>query len=145
MAAGGGRGVAGPIDILGAEHGLEFGGDGTQANISSSSRALRINTQVGSFGTGMRRNIGEPASASGDEDDPGSAVSSVASSATGDSASSRGGTGNGTGRDVWDGDISCVIGLQKRGLRGLMEGRRLRERGASVGNQGTQRTGLGIA
>ncbi|KAJ5579492.1 uncharacterized protein N7459_005477 [Penicillium hispanicum] len=33
-------------------------------------------------------------------------------------------------RDVWTGDLSSVIGLQKRGLRGLMEGRRMRERSA---------------
>ncbi|KAJ5902752.1 hypothetical protein N7495_003280 [Penicillium taxi] len=30
--------------------------------------------------------------------------------------------------EIWTGDLSSVIGLQKRGLRGLMEGRRLRER-----------------
>ncbi|KAI6782666.1 uncharacterized protein J7T54_003679 [Emericellopsis cladophorae] len=29
---------------------------------------------------------------------------------------------------VWEGELSSVIGLQKRGLRGLMEGRRMRER-----------------
>ena len=34
---------------------------------------------------------------------------------------------------IWTGDLSGVIGLQKRGLRGLMEGRRLRERGGSGG------------
>lgn len=35
----------------------------------------------------------------------------------------------GTGaREIWTGDLSSVIGLQKRGLRGLMEGRRMRER-----------------
>ncbi len=38
----------------------------------------------------------------------------------------------GDGRQVWTGDVSSVIGLQKRGLRGLMEGRRLRERGNTV-------------
>ncbi|KAJ5376775.1 hypothetical protein N7509_013661 [Penicillium cosmopolitanum] len=32
------------------------------------------------------------------------------------------------GREIWTGDLSSVIGLQKRGLRGLMEGRRMRER-----------------
>ncbi|KAK5104609.1 hypothetical protein LTS08_002500 [Lithohypha guttulata] len=31
-------------------------------------------------------------------------------------------------RQIWNGELSSVIGLQKRGLRGLMEGRRLRER-----------------
>jgi Galactose oxidase, central domain len=40
------------------------------------------------------------------------------------------------GRDdtPWTGDISSVIGLQKRGLRGLMEGRRLRERANTLGS-----------
>ncbi|KAJ5175178.1 uncharacterized protein N7482_001055 [Penicillium canariense] len=33
-----------------------------------------------------------------------------------------------TQREIWTGDLSSVIGLQKRGLRGLMEGRRMRER-----------------
>ncbi|PGH10299.1 hypothetical protein GX51_00056 [Blastomyces parvus] len=32
-------------------------------------------------------------------------------------------------REIWTGEISSVVGLQKRGLRGLMEGRRMRERG----------------
>lgn len=39
--------------------------------------------------------------------------------------------------DQWRGAVSSVIGLQKRGLRGLMEGRRLRERGRSVGTGGS--------
>ncbi|KAG9785257.1 hypothetical protein KCU88_g2577, partial [Aureobasidium melanogenum] len=49
-------------------------------------------------------------------------------------------------REIWTGDISSVIGLQKRGLRGLMEGRRLRER-ANTGGAGaaaTTSTGVGI-
>ena len=37
-------------------------------------------------------------------------------------------------REVWTGDLSSVIGLQKRGLRGLMEGRRLRERANTIGS-----------
>lgn len=40
-------------------------------------------------------------------------------------------------REIWTGDLSSVIGLQKRGLRGLMEGRRLmRERNAKPGSLG---------
>lgn len=35
-------------------------------------------------------------------------------------------------REIWSGEISSVVGLQKRGLRGLMEGRRMRERGRSI-------------
>lgn len=38
--------------------------------------------------------------------------------------------------EVWTGERSCVIGLQKRGLRGLMEGRRMRERGESSARMG---------
>lgn len=57
--------------------------------------------------------------------------------------------------EIWGGELSSVIGLQKRGLRGLMEGRRMRERtgtgvsgggaggGAGYGQQA--RVGLGIA
>ena len=48
-------------------------------------------------------------------------------------------------RDVWDGGWSAVIGLQKRGLRGLMEGRRARERGRGDSTFGEGRIGLGIA
>ena len=35
---------------------------------------------------------------------------------------------------VWSGELSSVIGLQKRGLRGLMEGRRMRERTGTGGS-----------
>lgn len=45
-------------------------------------------------------------------------------------------------RQVWTGDVSSVIGLQKRGLRGLMEGRRLRERMNS--NSSGAPVGLGV-
>lgn len=40
-------------------------------------------------------------------------------------------------REIWTGDLSCVIGLQKRGLRGLMEGRRLRERSSKGSGSGS--------
>lgn len=40
-----------------------------------------------------------------------------------------------TSRPIWSGELSSVIGLQKRGLRGLMEGRRLRERAGATGNE----------
>lgn len=53
---------------------------------------------------------------------------------------------------IWTGEFSSVVGLQKRGLRGLMEGRKLRERsnGEEVAGQNTQtpvdtsNIGLGI-
>ena len=85
-----------------------------------------------------------------------SSASSAASDVSGSDISGSVGTDSRArdsrdGGEPWRGDISAVIGLQKRGLRGLMEGRRLRERGASVGpNQqqpggmSQQRVGLGI-
>jgi hypothetical protein len=44
-------------------------------------------------------------------------------------------------RQMWMGDTSSVIGLQKRGLRGLMEGRRLRERGNTLPSGGDPNAG----
>ena len=38
--------------------------------------------------------------------------------------------------EIWSGGVSCVLGLQKRGLRGLMEGRRARERRGGGGGGG---------
>lgn len=51
-------------------------------------------------------------------------------------------------RELWTGDLSSVIGLQKRGLRGLMEGRRMRERNtkpASIGSTPTSVPGSSIS
>ena len=47
---------------------------------------------------------------------------------------------------IWSGGVSCVVGLQKRGLRGLMEGRRIREkeRGRAVGGLASPNLGQGI-
>jgi hypothetical protein len=117
-----------------------LGGDLT----SRSQQALRINTSVGGLGTGANARRA-------DDEESLSASSSVASDVSGSdvsgsvSASEAGGRTRDS-KEVWKGDISAVIGLQKRGLRGLMEGRRLRERGGSVPhvqNQGP-RVGLGI-
>lgn len=48
-------------------------------------------------------------------------------------------------REIWTGDLSSVIGLQKRGLRGLMEGRRLRERNITVKQPGSgSGSGMGM-
>ncbi|TQN70798.1 Protein ral2 [Colletotrichum shisoi] len=151
MAAGGGRGIDGslnpnffvPLDATGSPiyplEGSQNGDSSTDLQgLSSRTAALRINTAVSS---------GRPSS------DELSATTSVSgsewSSEIGDSE--RGGL-----REVWGGELSSVIGLQKRGLRGLMEGRRMRERtgtnsgtgmsgGMSSYGGGQGRVGLGIA
>ena len=59
----------------------------------------------------------------------GDSTSTATSATTGTSFSESPSAANAPGDwKVWSGDMSSVIGLQKRGLRGLMEGRRLRER-----------------
>lgn len=108
---------------------------------SSQSMPLRINTNV----SGHRQR-------NGDHDDLVSNASTATSASTNTSFSQtdseapdgvrrrprRGTDADRREQQIWTGDMSSVIGLQKRGLRGLMEGRRLRERsvkppGATVG------------
>ena len=83
---------------------------------------------------------------SGDENGSEVSGSEISSSAASESenecVTQRGASGRrvALGADeIWSGSVSCVVGLQKRGLRGLMEGRRARERG-----QGLGRTGGGV-
>ncbi|KAK7518971.1 hypothetical protein IWZ03DRAFT_393731 [Phyllosticta citriasiana] len=96
---------------------------GASGDVDDSMRALRINTDITSNG---------PLT-----DDEGSNHSaSTETSATSDWASNTGKDPamlGGDKREVWAGEISAVVGLQKRGLRGLMEGRRIREMGRSSG------------
>jgi hypothetical protein len=152
MAAGGGRSTSSSSafgenwlsnefsDIPGGTNGPpvlqlgQLGGDGR------GQQPLRINTAVDGLGTGAgSRRV--------DDEDALSATSSAASDVSGSDISASIATSDtdarndANGKEIWKGDISAVIGLQKRGLRGLMEGRRLRERGGSVPGP---RVGLGI-
>ncbi|KAI9843950.1 MAG: hypothetical protein M1837_005991 [Sclerophora amabilis] len=84
-----------------------------------------------------------------DDDDISSNASTSNSTNTTNSeygSSDAGGGGGGVGveREVWAGAVSSVVGLQKRGLRGLMEGRRMRERGRSQGASSLSNGGLGV-
>ena len=95
------------------------------------------------------RNTLRPGESRGDETDdeevPGSAVTDSSMSESEASLSARSLTGRSRENDVWNGAMSAVVGLQKRGLRGLMEGRRNRDRGRSEGMGDGSRVGLGIA
>ncbi|KUI55827.1 Protein ral2 [Cytospora mali] len=124
MAAGGGRGIDGTLNPnYFVVSGLDSG------------TALRINTSIpGQTGRPPSDELSATTSTSGSE---------WSASEVGDS--DRGGRDG----EVWSGELSSVIGLQKRGLRGLMEGRKLRERTgtatpSSMLNPGA-RVGLGIA
>ncbi|KAH8682743.1 hypothetical protein BX600DRAFT_375691 [Xylariales sp. PMI_506] len=146
MAAGGGRGIDGTLNpnfFPQADSSLTSQGpNGRSRSASQSSMddtasnmsALRINTSI----PGAR---------------PGSDELSATTSVSGSEWSSElGDSERGAVREVWSGELSSVIGLQKRGLRGLMEGRRMRanvdrsrESEVPRGDRYGQRVGLGIA
>ncbi|KAI1653120.1 hypothetical protein F4813DRAFT_375886 [Daldinia decipiens] len=146
MAAGGGRGIDGSMNpnlYMGLESSLGGGAvspyHGRSMSVSQSNsgeaagglEGLRINTSV---------------SRSRPDPDELSATTSV----SGSEWSERGDSEHGAAREVWSGELSSVIGLQKRGLRGLMEGRRMRatvdrERDGGRTERLGSRVGLGIA
>ena len=134
MAAGGGRGT-----------GLPFSKEDEQDSIDDISQAGLTITRT--QGGRHQRRRSDDAIESGDETSSevsGSEISSnAASEGENEYATQRGGGGERRvavgAEEIWSGGMSCVVGLQKRGLKGLMEGRRARERG-----QGGQAFGRGV-
>ncbi|RKU40363.1 hypothetical protein DL546_001878 [Coniochaeta pulveracea] len=147
MAAGGGRGIDGSLnpnffplnggfDSLSnlSDTAMNRTGEGSELSqggvdsLANRAAGLSINTTVPPNGR------------------PKSEELSAATSVSGSEWSEVGDSDRGSTREVWAGELSSVIGLQKRGLRGLMEGRRMRERTGTNGmGQGQGRVGLGIA
>lgn len=138
MAAGGGRGIDGSLNPnfyvpseQAPEPSQEQQNGAGGGNLAGRAANVSINTSLS----------GRPSS----EEMSTSVSGSEFSSEVGESADKGGPV------EIWSGELSSVIGLQKRGLRGLMEGRRMRERtgtnasvsGPSYGQQA--RVGLGIA
>ncbi|KAI9692092.1 MAG: hypothetical protein M1820_009527 [Bogoriella megaspora] len=164
MAAGGGEGVAFLGQGFSDRRASQAGGDGRDGSTTSAVGSgsvgdrLRINTALtngrGVVGGGRSRagsNV-DPAGMGGvedgtDEEDRASSVSDTTSASELSSAGGLGGSSQERNGEVWMGGLSSVVGLQKRGLRGLMEGRRMRERGRSdtAGTGGSGSVGLGIA
>ena len=144
MAAGGGRGTGVAFSKEGEAENEEIAQGGlTIMRLRDSRRArTRLNDESESEDTGSE--------ISGSE---------ISSSAASESESDVGENTHGRrvavgAEEVWVGGVSCVVGLQKRGLRGLMEGRRARERGQTVSKGGASGingavngndVGLGIA
>lgn len=151
MAAGGGRGIDGTLNpnyfIV---SGLDSAGNDSStlqgASNGTSAEDMYANGGAGNRATALRINTSVPGQTGRPPSDELSATTSVSGSewsASEMSDSER----RGRYREVWSGEFSSVIGLQKRGLRGLMEGRKLRERtGTATGpNPVGTRVGLGIA
>ncbi|EGS19316.1 putative sporulation-related protein [Thermochaetoides thermophila DSM 1495] len=179
MAAGGGRGIDGTLNpnyhpgqlqaVVAAAQAAAGGIDSTSGDPpAGGSPTVPTSTEppptTDSSGTSLK--ITTSISAQPDTNDPLSATSTSATSVSGSEwedntehpSHSRDGKEAKEKEQIWSGELSSVIGLQKRGLRGLMEGRRLRERTGTQGGQGLQgvqggvqgqggfgRIGLGIA
>ncbi|KAJ4286089.1 hypothetical protein N0V90_013438 [Kalmusia sp. IMI 367209] len=120
MAAGGGSGVA----FLGV-NGVATNGTTNGFNVSASSSNAASSKTERSLDPGLRALRIDTDVDANHEDEVSSAVSSSTSASASDAGDGSGISGE---REVWNGELSAVVGLQKRGLRGLMEGRRARER-----------------
>ncbi|KAJ8120532.1 hypothetical protein ONZ43_g2781 [Nemania bipapillata] len=148
MAAGGGRGIDGSMNpnfffsldspIAASNGANSFGSRSqsiSQSSVDESTRGM----------DGLRINTSVPINR------PGSAELSASTSVSGSEWGSEvGDSERGVIKEVWTGELSSVIGLQKRGLRGLMEGRRMRATADRERDGGRQmgmgsRIGLGIA
>ncbi|KKY17996.1 putative regulatory protein ral2 [Phaeomoniella chlamydospora] len=135
MAAGGGRGTGmnsgagGTLQTLNEQAGDK--NDRSLGSLSAKAAGLRINTSVAANGrSGVH---GHKKKDSLDSASTSTSMSSNTdfSTTTASDSETGGRAGEAREREVWTGDISSVVGLQKRGLKGLMEGRRLRERGGA--------------
>jgi len=155
MAAGGGRGIDGTLNpnFFPLSAGLE----GLSSPIESQTNGSMLGSESSAGGSLASRTAGLKISTSVPQGGrpPSEELSATTSVSGSEWSSELGDSERGTAREVWSGDLSSVIGLQKRGLRGLMEGRRMRERtgtnttagqGPSALGPGMQsRVGLGIA
>ncbi|CAK7273186.1 hypothetical protein SEPCBS119000_005521 [Sporothrix epigloea] len=139
MAAGGGRGIDGTLN---PNFSVPVGSLDSFASVDTTKQmplqaqaqapvdqSLQQGDESGLAGStaGLQISTTLPSSSNGDR--PASGEQSAATSVAGSDWSSDVGDNSERGlREVWSGELSSVIGLQKRGLKGLMEGRRLRER-----------------
>lgn len=137
MAAGGGRGLqgatGGPLANMGRrESEATTIGD----SLSGKTAGLKLATN---YEESSRKRGHAKSSSIDSASTTTSASTSTDVSQTDNEASAQNGNADSSGRgeqelrEIWTGDVSSVIGLQKRGLRGLMEGRRLRERANTGG------------
>jgi hypothetical protein len=152
MAAGGGRGIDGsmnpnffvaPDSPLTTAGGVDALGNRSMSSLSQASMSMDQSTRGMD---GLRINTSVPSNR------PGSGELSASTSVSGSEWGSEvEDSERGVTKEVWSGELSSVIGLQKRGLRGLMEGRRMRatvdrERDGQRGERHMgSRVGLGIA
>ena len=144
MAAGGGRGT-----------GVAFSKEGEVESDETAQGGLTITRLQGNRRKRTQPNEHNECEEAGSEISGSEISSSAASESESDLGRDTHGRSIAVGaEETWTGGMSCVVGLQKRGLRGLMEGRRARERGQIVSKGGAlgsngpvngNDVGLGIA
>ncbi|EXJ81442.1 hypothetical protein A1O3_07734 [Capronia epimyces CBS 606.96] len=142
MAAGGGRGLVGAAGGIMSPPGRRESEATTIADQTFSGKmaGLKLSTSYeepkrGGHGKASSIDSNSTATSASTSTDVSQSQTDTETSAQEDKTD-RDGKGPRETRDIWTGDISSVIGLQKRGLRGLMEGRRLRERANTGGTGG---------
>ncbi|MCJ1447719.1 MAG: hypothetical protein MMC23_008230 [Stictis urceolatum] len=140
MAAGGGRGTG--FDRFGS---VQLGETETHAELDASepvrtngASQARSGSRMGATRNVPYRNGSGPRDMTDSEDDGSSVDGSTSGASTADARDVGRALRAGEEEEMWSAERSCVIGLQKRGLRGLMEGRRMRERGRSVAQAGLE-------
>ncbi|KAK4038050.1 hypothetical protein C8A01DRAFT_38009 [Parachaetomium inaequale] len=139
MSAGGGRGIDGTLNpnFFPLSAGLD-GLGGFADTVNTQQQPNGSGSVAGSEASGASRGtaglkISTAVPGARPSSDELSATTSVSGSEWSASEVGDSERGSGGGREIWAGDLSSVIGLQKRGLRGLMEGRRMRERTGTAG------------
>ncbi|KAG8413344.1 hypothetical protein J3458_012918 [Metarhizium acridum] len=160
MAAGGGRGIDGSLNPNFFVSSSDPVGSPTQVSDFSlgDSTANESAVDLVAATSGLSINTGVQKSGR-----PSSGEISASTSMSGSEWGSEVGSSDRDHCFIWNGELSSVIGLQKRGLRGLMEGRRMRKRTGTGGTASSapsgnaayggpaqqgpsgQRVGLGIA
>lgn len=147
MAAGGGRGIDNTMNpnFLLATDDMSLNGT-TEGWMNGRMRQGSSATDMSNGMGDLRINTNVP-NAQPDNDE----LSATGSLSGSEWSSSVGDSERGAGREIWTGELSSVIGLQKRGLRGLMEGRRMRanvdrerEGSRAAERNNSQKVGLGI-
>lgn len=150
MAAGGGRGIDGSLNPNFFP--LSSGLDGLVGGLADVNMQQQSSSPPNGSISESESSVTRPGALKISTAVPGARPSSDELSASGSvsgsewSASEVGDSERGgSPREVWAGDLSSVIGLQKRGLRGLMEGRRMRERGGTGVGSGAAGGGPGVS
>lgn len=139
ISGGNSSGVMGMAGRGGGNGGLRINTDvanGINGSRSSTRNTIRHASDAGSGGTATAENTPHNISSGTSFDDTDDDMDIPDSASTANSLGSQVSLANAVRRrreerEMWDGGWSAVIGLQKRGLRGLMEGRRAREKGRS--------------